>query len=109
VGSGDVIAKNQSTFMTEMIEVSNILNNATEKSFIIFDELGRGTSTYDGMALTSAILQYILKSLKAKTLLATHYHELIKLEKQYSEVKNFSVSVYETEYEVLFMKKIVKG
>lgn len=109
VGSGDVIAKNQSTFMTEMIEVSNILNNATKKSFIIFDELGRGTSTYDGMALTSAILQYILKQVKANTLLATHYHELIALEEKYSEVRNFSVSVYETDKEVLFMKKIIKG
>ena len=109
VGSGDVIAKNQSTFMTEMIEVSNILNNATQKSFIIFDELGRGTSTYDGMALTSAILQYVLKHLQAKTLLATHYHELIRLESAYPEVRNFSVSVYETDREVLFMKKIIKG
>ena len=109
VGSGDVIAKNQSTFMTEMIEVSNILNNATSQSFIIFDELGRGTSTYDGLALTSAILQYVLKHVKAKTLIATHYHELIKLEKMYPEVKNYSVSVYETDKEVLFMKKIVKG
>ena len=109
VGSGDVIAKNQSTFMTEMIEVSNILNNATENSFIIFDELGRGTSTYDGMALTSAILLYLLKHLKTKTLLATHYHELIQLENQYPEIRNFSVSVYETDKEVIFMKKIVKG
>ena len=72
--------------MTEMIEVSNILNNATSQSFIIFDELGRGTSTYDGLALTSAILQYVLKHVKAKTLIATHYHELIKLEKMYPEV-----------------------
>lgn len=109
VGSGDVIAKNQSTFMTEMIEVSNILNNATSQSFIIFDELGRGTSTYDWLALTSAILQYVLKHIKAKTLIATHYHELINLEKMYPDVKNYSVSVYETDKEVLFMKKIVKG
>lgn len=109
VGSGDVIAKNQSTFMTEMIEVANILNNASKKSFVIFDELGRGTSTHDGLALTSAILQYILKEVKAKTLIATHYHELINLEKSYPEVRNFSVSVYETEKEVIFMKKIVQG
>ncbi|HCY20891.1 TPA: hypothetical protein DIC40_03415 [Patescibacteria group bacterium] len=80
VGSGDVIAKNQSTFMTEMIEVANILNNATAKSFVIFDELGRGTSTYDGLALTKAILEYIVQEIKAKTLIATHYHELIQLE-----------------------------
>ena len=109
VWSWDVIAKNQSTFMTEMIEVSNILNNATSNSFIIFDELWRWTSTYDWLALTSAILQYVLKHIRAKTLIATHYHELIKLEQMYPEVKNYSVSVYETEKEVLFMKKIVKG
>ena len=108
VWSWDVIARNQSTFMTEMIEVSNILNNATDQSFIIFDELWRWTSTYDGLALTSAILQYVLKRIKAKTLIATHYHELIKLEAMYSWVKNYSVSVYETDKEVLFMKKIVK-
>jgi len=80
VGSGDVIAKNQSTFMTEMIEVANILHNASSKSFVIFDELGRGTSTYDGLALTQAILQYIAKKVQSKTLIATHYHELIELE-----------------------------
>lgn len=109
VGSGDIIAKNQSTFMTEMIEVVNILNNASEKSFIIFDELGRGTSTYDGLALTKAILEYISVKLQAKTLIATHYHELIQLENNYQNIKNFSVSVYETNKEVIFMKKIVAG
>lgn len=107
VGSWDIIAKNQSTFMTEMIEVVNILNNATAKSFIIFDELGRGTSTYDGLALTKAILEYISVKLQAKTLIATHYHELIQLEQTHQNIKNFSVSVYETEREVVFMKKIV--
>lgn len=106
VGSGDIIAKNQSTFMTEMIEVANILNNATERSFVIFDELGRGTSTYDGLALTKAILHYLLKNIQAKTLIATHYHELIALEQESEQIKNFSVSVYETDKEVVFMKKI---
>lgn len=109
VGSGDIIAKNQSTFMTEMIEVANILNNATKRSFIIFDELGRWTSTYDGIALTKAILVYIANDLKAKTMLATHYHELIAMESQFSQIKNFSVSVYETDKEVVFTKKITKG
>ncbi len=107
VWSGDVIAKNQSTFMTEMIEVSNILHNATLKSFVIFDELGRWTSTYDGLALTKAILEYIVQKIKAKTLIATHYHELIQLEWTLPWVKNYSVSVYETEKEVIFMKKII--
>ena len=109
IGSGDIIAKNQSTFMTEMIEVANILNNASKKSFIIFDELWRGTATYDGLALTKAILEYLVTNIGAKTLIATHYHELIQLEDTLPGVKNFSVSVYETDKEVIFMKKIVKG
>ncbi len=109
IGSGDIIAKNQSTFMTEMIEVANILNNASKKSFIIFDELWRGTATYDGLALTKSILEYLVTNIGAKTLIATHYHELIQLEETLPGVKNFSVSVYETDKEVIFMKKIVKG
>jgi len=109
IGSGDNIAKNQSTFMTEMIEVANILNNASKKSFIIFDELWRWTATYDGLALTKAILEYLVTNIGAKTLIATHYHELIQLEDTLPGVKNFSVSVYETEKEVIFMKKIVRG
>ncbi len=108
IWSGDIIAKNQSTFMTEMIEVANILNNASDKSFVIFDELGRWTSTYDGLALTKAILEYIVMNTQCKTLIATHYHELIALENHLVWVKNFSVSVYETDKEVVFMKKIVK-
>ena len=109
VGSGDVIAKNQSTFMTEMIEMANIVHNATARSFIILDELGRGTSTYDGMALAHAIVQYIVQHIGAKTLFATHYHELIALEASLPGVMNFSVNVYETETDVVFMKKIVRG
>lgn len=108
VGSGDVIAKNQSTFMTEMIEVANILHNATSKSFIIFDELGRGTSTYDGLAITKAILEYVATHIQARTLIATHYHELIQLEETLPGVQNYSVNVYETDKEVVFMKKIVR-
>lgn len=107
VWSWDIIAKNQSTFMTEMIEVANILHNATSNSFIVFDELWRGTSTYDGIAITRTILEYIVDKLKSKTLLATHYHELIDMEKNSSQIKNFSVSVYENNKEVVFMKKIV--
>lgn len=95
--------------MTEMIEMSNILHNATQKSFIILDELGRGTSTYDGMALAQAIVQYIVQHIGAKTLFATHYHELIAMENTLSLVKNYSVSVYETEKDIVFMKKIIPG
>jgi DNA mismatch repair protein MutS len=109
VGTGDHIAKRQSTFMTEMVEVSSILHHATANSFIIFDELGRGTSTYDGMALSRSIIVYILEKIKAKTLLATHYHELIALEKKSALIQNFSVGVYETEKEIVFLKKIVAG
>ncbi|HMT00712.1 MAG TPA: DNA mismatch repair protein MutS [Candidatus Absconditabacterales bacterium] len=109
IGSADNIAKNQSTFMTEMIEVSSIIHNATANSFVILDELGRGTSTYDGLAITKAIVSYISHSIKAKTLIATHYHELIGLQGELAGLENFSVGVYETEKEVVFMKKIVAG
>ncbi len=109
VGSWDVLAKNQSTFMTEMIEVSSILHNATKNSFVILDELGRWTSTYDGMALAKAILKFIAENIQCKTLFATHYHELIELEWKIKGVSNWSVAVYETENEVVFLKKIVRG
>lgn len=108
VGSWDVLVKNQSTFMTEMIEVANILNNADENSFIIFDELWRWTSTYDGIAISQAVIQYLIDKLKSKTLFATHYHELIKLEdKSPKQVKNFSVAVYDKDEQIIFMKKII--
>ncbi len=108
VWSGDVLAQNQSTFMREMLEVSNIVNNATSKSFIILDELGRWTSTYDGVALAQSIAEHIAKNIQAKTLFATHYHELIKLEDKINWVSNFSVAVYETDKQVVFLKKITK-
>lgn len=109
VGSGDVIAKRQSTFMTEMIEVANIIHNASEKSFIIFDELGRGTSTYDGIALTRAIIEYVVTHIGAQTLFATHYHELITLADHYPQIHNYHVGVYESDHEVIFLKKIMPG
>ncbi len=106
VWSWDIIAKNQSTFLTEMIEVANILNNSTKDSFIILDELWRWTSTYDWVAIAKAITQFLAEKTKAKTLFATHYHELIKLEEKYKNIKNYSVSVYETDKQVVFLKKI---
>ena len=104
-----MLAQQQSTFMTEMLEMAHILHHATARSFIILDELGRGTSTYDGMALAHAILVYLCRQIQAKCLFATHYHELIALADEYSAIKNFSVRVYETANEVVFLKKVVPG
>ena len=109
VGSGDIIAKNQSTFMTEMIEVANIINNATPHSFVIFDELGRGTSTYDGLSITRSIIEYFATHIKCNVLVATHYHELISLADHYENIKNFHVGVYENDNEVIFLKKVLPG
>lgn len=109
VGSGDVLAKQQSTFMTEMIETASILHHATRRSFLIIDELGRGTSTSDWLALAKAITVYICQSIQAKTLFATHYHELISLEWPIACIQNWHVEVYETEHEVIFLKKICRG
>lgn len=106
VWSGDALAKNQSTFMTEMIEMANIINNATSESFIVLDELGRWTSTYDGMALAHALSVNICQ-LWSKTLFATHYHELIALEESHSNFSNRQVSVIETDRDVVFMRKII--
>lgn len=109
VGSGDILAKNQSTFMTEMIEVANIVNNATRQSFVIFDELGRGTSTYDGLSITRAIIEYFAREIQCNVLIATHYHELISLAEQYNTIQNFHVGVYEANNEVVFLKKVLPG
>ena len=109
IGSGDIIAKNQSTFMTEMIEVANIINNATKNSFVIFDELGRWTSTYDGLSLTRAIIEYFATQIQCKVLVATHYHELIALAQQYDNIHNFHVGVYETDQDVIFLKRVRPG
>lgn len=95
--------------MTEMIEVSNIINNATKHSFVIFDELGRGTSTYDGLSLTKAIIEYFANNIKCKVIIATHYHELIALADQYNNIHNFHVGVYETDHDVIFLKKVMPG
>lgn len=106
IWSGDLLAKQQSTFMTEMIETAAILHNATHRSFVVIDELWRWTSTSDGLALAKAIVVYICHWIQAKTLFATHYHELIALEWVVPWVQNWHVGVYETEHEVIFLKKI---
>ena len=109
VGASDNLSQGQSTFMVEMIETASILNRATEKSFIIFDEVGRGTSTYDGLAIAWAILEYLLEKLKAKVLFATHYHELTSLNETSRQIKNYKMEIKEWNNEIIFLYKIVQG
>ncbi len=109
VGAADELTRGLSTFMVEMIETANILNNATARSLVILDEVGRGTSTYDGLALAWAISEHIALRLKCRTLFATHYHELTELETLLDGVKNLNVSVREWADEVIFLHKIVEG
>ncbi len=109
VGASDDLATGQSTFMVEMVEVANILNNATNKSLLILDEIGRGTSTFDGLSIAWAVLEYIAKKICARTLFATHYHELTELEGKVRGVKNYCVSVREQGEDVIFLRKIVEG
>ncbi|RYY00525.1 DNA mismatch repair protein MutS, partial [bacterium] len=109
VGAVDDLSTGQSTFMVEMNETANILNNATSKSFIILDEVGRGTSTYDGVSIAWAVSEYIAKEIGAKTVFATHYHELNKLEDKISGVKNYQVAIKETQDRVIFLHKVIPG
>jgi len=109
VGASDDLAFGQSTFMVEMSEVSNIINNATDKSLIILDEVGRGTSTYDGMSIASAIIEYLSHHLHAKTLFSTHYHELTDMEGRVDGVKNYRVMVKEWDGNIVFLHKIARG
>ena len=109
VGASDDLAFNQSTFMVEMVEVANILNNATENSLIILDEVGRGTSTFDGLSIAWAVMEYVSGKIRAKTLFATHYHELTELEGRVDGVKNYRVTVKEYNDTVIFLHKIVRG
>ena len=111
VGASDNISMGESTFMVEMSEASSILNNVSPKSLILFDELGRGTSTYDGISIAWAIVEYLHEypQAKAKTLFATHYHELNEMEKTFSRIKNFNVSVKEMDNKIIFMRKLVPG
>ncbi|AAC06613.1 DNA mismatch repair protein MutS [Aquifex aeolicus] len=109
IGSGDVLALGVSTFMNEMLEVSNILNNATEKSLVILDEVGRGTSTYDGIAISKAIVKYISEKLKAKTLLATHFLEITELEGKIEGVKNYHMEVEKTPEGIRFLYILKEG
>ena len=111
VGASDDLASGQSTFMVEMTEVANILRNATAKSLLILDEIGRGTSTFDGLSIAWAVVEYISNTrlLGAKTLFATHYHELTELEGKISGVNNYCIAVKEQGDNIVFLRKIVKG
>ena len=111
VGASDNISLGESTFMVEMTEAANILNNVTPRSLVLFDELGRGTSTYDGISIAWAIVEYLHEHPKAqaRTLFATHYHELNEMEKNFKRIKNYNVSVREVEGKVIFLRKLEKG
>ncbi|MGI6451940.1 MAG: DNA mismatch repair protein MutS [Syntrophomonadaceae bacterium] len=109
VGATDDIYSGQSTFMVEMVELANILNNATSNSLVVLDEIGRGTSTYDGLSIAQAASEYILHHIGAKTLFATHYHELTSLADLHKGVFNLSVSVKETDNTLVFLKKVLPG
>lgn len=109
VGASDDLASGQSTFMVEMSEVATILEHATENSLIVFDEIGRGTSTFDGMSIARAVIEYIHRKIKACTMFATHYHELTDLADEYDRIKNFSIAVKERGSDVVFLRRIVAG
>lgn len=109
IGASDDLARGQSTFMVEMSETANILNNATTRSLVILDEIGRGTSTFDGLSLAWSIVEHLHNVVGAKTLFATHYHELVELAGRLPRVKNYNVAVREWNDQIVFLRKIVEG
>ena len=109
IGASDDLMTGQSTFMLEMSEVANILNSATAKSFIILDEIGRGTSTFDGISIATAISEYIHDNIRAKTIFATHYHELTQLGDKLERAENYRIEVEENDKQIRFLREIVKG
>ena len=109
VGASDDLTLGQSTFMVEMVETAYILNTATEKSFILLDEIGRGTSTYDGVAIAWAVAEYIVNNIKARCIFATHYHELNIMTQSYPQIKNYRITISEQNGEITFLRKIVQG
>ena len=109
IGASDDLARGQSTFMVEMCETANILNNATPRSLIILDEIGRGTSTFDGLSLAWSIVEHLHNQVGAKALFATHYHELTELAGRLPRLKNFNVAVREWHDQIVFLRKIVEG
>jgi DNA mismatch repair protein MutS len=109
IGAADNIARGESTFMVEMIETAYIINNATEKSLVILDEIGRGTSTHDGISIAWAVLEYLHNKINCRTLFATHYHELTQLNKYLSKVANYTMEVKEWNKDIVFLHKIISG
>src|ERR1700741_502888 len=109
IGASDDLARGQSTFMVEMCETANILNNASARSLIVLDEIGRGTSTFDGLSLAWSIVEHLHNQVGAKTLFATHYHELTELAARLPRVRNFNVAVREWNDQIIFLRKIVQG
>ena len=109
IGSGDNMMRGQSTFMVEMLEVANILRSATDKSLLILDEIGRGTSTLDGLSIAWAIVEHVVLKIKAKTLFATHYHELCELENLLPNIQNFRILIQENKDGITFLYKIARG
>ena len=109
VGASDDLSLGQSTFMVEMSEVANILENATDKSLIVLDEIGRGTSTYDGLSIAWSVVEYLSRNMHAKTLFSTHYHELTELENFLPGVKNYKILVKELNGHIVFLRKIARG
>jgi DNA mismatch repair protein MutS len=109
IGASDELHSGQSTFMVEMTETANILNNATERSLVVLDEIGRGTSTLDGLSLAWAIAEHIASNVRCRTLFATHYHELTDLASRFKGVRNLNVAVREWEDQVVFLHRIVEG
>jgi DNA mismatch repair protein MutS len=109
VGATDELSRGQSTFMVEMTETANILNNATPQSLVILDEIGRGTSTFDGISLAWAITEHLHDAIGCRTLFATHYHELVELEKTKPRLRNANVAVRESQGEIVFLHRIIPG
>ncbi len=109
IGAYDDLTMGQSTFMVEMNETANILNNSTSKSLIILDEIGRGTSTFDGVSIAWSVIEYIYHHIKAKTLFATHYHVLNKLAENFENIKNYNILVKEENDEIIFLRKLIEG
>jgi len=109
VGAYDDLSSGQSTFMVEMNETASILNNATNRSLIILDEIGRGTSTFDGVSIAWSVAEHIYNKIKARTMFSTHYHVMNKLSEKFSNIKNYNIAVKENHGEVIFLHKLIEG